>query len=110
MQIITLIADQISPEALNAALPADGIASVTIGETQAFSRSPIAVESHRGRKIAKHITTVYRVEIVAEESAVAEVVEGITFARGAGLLGDARAWISAQTADLFAANSAAMAV
>lgn len=108
MKIITLIAEQISPEALSAALPGEGIASVTVNETQSFSRSAIAVESYRGRKIAKHITTVYRVEIVAQDSAVAEVVEGIAFARGAGLLGDARAWISAEATDLFAAPNLAL--
>ncbi|MCW1958774.1 MAG: hypothetical protein KIH64_009555 [Mycobacterium sp.] len=106
MKIITVIADQISPEALSTALPYEGVVSVTVNETQSFSRSAIAVESYRGRKIAKHITTAYRIEIVAEDTAVPSVVDGIAFARGAGLLGDARAWISAEAADLFTADTA----
>lgn len=109
MKIITVIVEQISPEALSTALPVDGIASVTVTETQSFSRSAISVESYRGRKIAKHITTAYRIEIVAEEAAVGSIIEGITFARGAGLLGDARVWISAEAADLFAAPTLALA-
>ena len=40
MKIITLIAEQISPTALSAALPIHGIASVTVTTTEAFrSRS-----------------------------------------------------------------------
>ncbi len=103
MKIITVIAEQVSPEALNAALPVDGIHAVTINETQSFTRTAASVESYRGRKVAKHVTTVYRVEVVADDDAVQRVVDGIAFARGAGLLGNARAWISAEATDLFAA-------
>lgn len=106
MKIITVIAEQITPESLSTALPAEGVVSVTVNETQSFTRSAVAVETYRGRKIAKHITTAYRVEIVAEDYAVAGVVEGVAFARGAGLLGDARAWISAEATDLFAMSPA----
>jgi nitrogen regulatory protein P-II 1 len=105
MKIITVIAEQVSPEALKAALPVDGIHAVTIDETQSFTRTPASVESYRGRKVAKHVTTIYRVEVVADDDAVQRVVDGIAFARGAGLLGNARAWISAEATDLFAASS-----
>ena len=103
MKIITVIAEQVSPEALNAALPKDGIHTVTISETQSFARTPAGIESYRGRKVAKHVTGVYRVEIVADDDAVQPVVDGVAFARGAGLLGNAQAWISAEATDLFAA-------
>lgn len=102
MKIITVIAEYVSPEALNAALPTDGIHAVTINETQSFTRTPASVESYRGRKVAKHVTTVYRVEILAEDDKVQRIVDGIAFARGAGLLGNARAWISAEATDVFA--------
>lgn len=105
MKIITVIAEQISPETLAAALPVAGIATVTITETASYSRTAAAVESYRGRKVAKHTRTVYRVEIVAEDTAVEQVAEGIAFVRGAGLLGEASAWTSAQATDLFAAGS-----
>jgi nitrogen regulatory protein P-II 1 len=102
MKIITVIAEQVSPEALNAALPKDGVHTVTISEAQSFTRTAAVVESYRGRKIAKHVTCVYRVEIVADDDAVQRIVDGVAFARGAGLLGNARAWISAEATDLFA--------
>ncbi len=106
MKIITVIAEQISPEALSTALPAEGVVSVTVNETQSFSRSAPTVESYRGRRIAKHITAAYRIEIVGQDEAAPAIIDGIAFARGAGLLGDARAWISAEAADLFAPSAA----
>lgn len=96
MKIITVIAEQITPESLSTALPAEGVVSVTVNETQSFTRSAVAVETYRGRKIAKHITTAYRVEIVAEDYAVA----------GPAGERDARAWISAEATDLFAMSPA----
>ncbi|MFM9032930.1 MAG: hypothetical protein ACKOQ4_01315 [Mycobacterium sp.] len=104
MKIITLIAQQVSPTALSTALPTEGIVSVTVGETQSFDPTSTTVEYYRGRALTKYVTAAYRVEIVAEDSAVAGVVDGLAFARGAGLLGEARAWVSAEADDLFAAT------
>lgn len=103
MQIITVIASQMSADALNAALPTEGVVAVNVTEIQTFSRTPVTVESYRGRKIAQHFTSGYRIEIAAEDAAAQAVVEGIAFARSAGLLGDARAWVSQDSAaDVFA--------
>ena len=109
IKIVTVVAEQVSHEALNAALPVDGIHNVTINETQSFSRTPASVTSYRGHKVAKHVTTNYRIEIVADDDAVQRVVDGIAFARAAGLLGDARAWITAEATDLFAASTSTVA-
>ncbi len=106
MKVITVIAEQISTAALSTALPAAGIVSVTISETQSFSATTTSVEYYRGRALTKYVTAAYRIEIVAEDSAVRGVIDGVSFVRGAGLLGDARAWISAGAADLFAAPAA----
>ena len=41
--------------------------------------------------------------MVAEDTAADAVIEGVTFARSAGLLGDARAWVSENAAaEIFA--------
>lgn len=110
MQIITVIASQVSADALSTALPADGVISVTVAETQAFTRSATSVQSYRGVKMPNHFTAVFRIEVAAEDDAVESVMDGIAFARGAGLLGDAQAWVSAQAADLFAAAAPALSL
>jgi len=102
MKIITIVAEQISPEALSTALPTEGVVSVTVDATRTFNRESTAVESYRGRKIAQHFSEVYRIQVAAEDTAVDAVIAGVAFARGAGLLGDARAWISAAATELFA--------
>jgi nitrogen regulatory protein P-II 1 len=110
VKFITVIADQMSDKALAIALPAEGVTSVTVTESRAFSRSATAVESYRGRKIERHFSTVYRVELVVEDEAANRVIEGIAFARSAGLLGTAQAWVSANSAiELFGAAHRAIA-
>ncbi len=100
MKIITIVAEKISADALTTALPTEGIASVTVSQTQSFSPSARVVESYRGRKIANHFADVYRVEILADDAVVEAVIAGVGFARGAGLLGDAQAWVSASASEL----------
>lgn len=94
MKIITVIAQQVSPEALNAALPADGLVAVTVTETQSFSRTAASVGSYRGVKVAQHFTPNFRIEIEVEDTAVGMAIDGIAFARSAGLFGDARVRLS----------------
>ena len=104
MKIITVIAQQVSAEALNAAMPADGIVSVTVSETQSFSRTATGVGSYRGVKVPQHFTPIFRIELLVEDTAADQVIDGIAFARGAGLLGQAHAWVSAESAvDVFSA-------
>lgn len=102
MKIITIVAEQISPEALSAALPTEGVLSVTVDATRTFNHDSAVVQSYRGRKIAQHFREVYRIEVAVEDTAVDAVIDGVAFARGAGLLGDAQAWISAEATELFA--------
>jgi nitrogen regulatory protein P-II 1 len=109
MKIITVIAQQVSADALNAALPADGIVSVTVSETQSFSRTATTVGSYRGVKLPQHFTPIFRIEMLVEDNAADQVIEGIAFARGAGLLGDARAWVSAEATDLFTTSTTMLA-
>lgn len=98
MKIITVIAQQVSAEALNDALPADGVVSVTVSETQTFSRTAVSVGSYRGVKVPQHFTPVVRIEVVVEDAALDPAVEGIAFVRSAGLLGDARVRVSEEWA------------
>ena len=104
MKIITVIAQQVSAEALNAALPAEGIIAVTVAETASFSRTATSVGSYRGVKVPQHFTPIFRIELLVEDTAAGQVIEGVAFARGAGLLGAAHAWVSAESAvDVFSA-------
>lgn len=103
MKIITITAEQVSPEALNTALPADGVISVTVSETQSFSRTAISAGYYRGVKMPQHFTPVFRVEVEVEDFAVERVIDSIAFARSAGLFGTVRARLTeAPAIDVFA--------
>lgn len=105
MKIITVIAEQVSPEALNAALPADGIIAVSVTETWSFSRTAESVDPYRGVKVAESFTPGFRIEMEVEDTAVGAAIEGIAFARSAGLFGDARVHLSeGVSVDVFAAS------
>lgn len=94
MKIITVIAEQVSAEALNTALPADGVISVTVSETQSFSRTATSAGSYPGVKVPQHFTPAFRVELEVENSAVDRVLDGIAFTRSAGLFGKTRVRLS----------------
>ncbi len=103
MKIITVIAQQVSAEALNTALPDDGIVSVSVSGTQAFSRSPASVGYYRGVKVPQHFTPMFRIELEVDDNAVDTTIDGLAFARSAGLFGDARVRLSDGSAiDVFA--------
>ena len=104
MKIITITAQQMSADALNTALPPEGVISVTVSETQSFSRTATSVGCYRGVRVPQHFTPIFRVELEVEETAVDRVIEGIAFARTAGLFGQARVRMSdSSTIDVFAA-------
>ena len=111
MKLITVIAGQLSPEALSAALPTEGVLAVTVSETQSFNRTATSVETYRGRKVPQHFRAVHRIEIAVDDEALDAVIDGIAFARGAGLLGEATAWVTPESpADLFASHTAALGI
>lgn len=102
MKIITIIAQQVSAEALNAALPTDGVIAVTVNETQSFRRTATSAGSYRGVKVPQHFTPNVRIELEVEDVAVTRVIEGIALARTAGLFGAARVRLSEGSAiDVF---------
>ena len=94
---------------VSAALPKHRIAAVTVTTTEAFRSTTPTAHYYRGRAITQHATKVYRVEIVADDSAVEEISAGIEFARSAGLLGTAIAWVSGEATDLFTESAVATA-
>ena len=93
MKNITIITEQISEKALAAALPADGIASVTISSDGSARRDLTAADHHVFGN-PNRFNPAYRVELFVEDDAVDTVFDGISFAYGAGLFSNAQAWVN----------------
>lgn len=96
MKTITIVTDQVSDAALTAALPAEGVASVTISPQNSKPREvgPAGVHRAFGAFPGSRFNPVYRVDLVVDDDAVDAVFDGISFAYGAGLFSDAEAWVS----------------
>lgn len=94
MKNITIITEQISERALAAALPSEGVASVTIGSRGSAQRDRVAAD-HRIFCNPNRFSPIYRVDLVVEDDAVDTVFDGISFAYGAGLFSNAEAWVDA---------------
>lgn len=102
MKTITIITEGVSDRALTAALPAEGIASVTV-HTDAASRGGMAeAGTLRSFRNPRRFSPRYRVELVVDDTAVESVFDGISFAYGAGLFSDAEVWVSARALALSA--------
>lgn len=93
MKNITIITEQISEQALAAALPTEGIASVTVSSQGSARRGLIAAD-HRVFFNPNRFSPIYRVDLVVEDDAVDTVFDGISFAYGAGLFSNAEAWVN----------------
>lgn len=94
MKTITVIAEQVSDAALAAALPREGISSITVSPSRGADRDAVAIEDYRGFRNPKRFSPAYRIDLVVEDSAVDAVFEGIAIAYGAGYFSDAEAWVN----------------
>lgn len=93
MRTITIIAEQISDNALAAALPARGVASVTVGRQGVDRRGE--GEGYRAFRNPIRFAPRHRVDLIVEDDAVEAVFDGISVAYAAGLFSDAEAWVDA---------------
>lgn len=92
MKTITIIAEQISEKTLAAALPAQGVRSVTVSRRGADRHG--AVEDYRSFRNPNRFAPSYRVDLAVDDDAVDTVFDGISFAYGAGLFSAAEAWVN----------------
>lgn len=94
MKTITIIAEQVTDTYLTAALPATGIASLTVRASRPVDAGDRTAASYRGFRNATRFAPNYRVELVVDDDAVDTVFDGISVAYGAGLFSDAEMWVS----------------
>lgn len=90
MKLITAIIEQVSVGGLATALPTAGVVSMTISDVQRYQGGPVAVEVHRGVKLPKFFTRLFRVELLVDDDNVEQVVDGIHSASESGRLGTTR--------------------
>lgn len=95
MKSIVIIAEQLSDTSLSAALPANGVAVISISQDTGGIAVADEAQSYRAFRSTTRFTPRYRVELAVEDDAVESVFDGIDVAYGAGLFSDAEVWSSA---------------
>ena len=95
MKLVTAIVQPDRLEPLQEALARLGVLGMTVSDAQGYGRQKGHTEVYRGAEYAVDFVPKSRVEVLAEESAVDDVVEGIVTAARTGRVGDGTVWVTA---------------
>lgn len=91
MKTITIVTEQVTERELTAAIPTRGVASVRISPNRS---QPRAASPHRAFRNPARFDPKFRIEVTVDDDAVETVVDGVSFAYGAGFFGDAELWVN----------------
>lgn len=92
MKSIVIITEQLSDQSLSAAIPANGVAVISISTRRGGVADVADVHSYRAFRSTTRFTPRYRVQLAVEDDAVEAVFDSIDVAYGAGLFHDAEVW------------------
>ena len=93
MKNITIITEAVSERALVAAVPTNGVASVTVSENRSARRDADPTPTYRSFRNPNHFKANVRIELVVDDDAVESVFDAVDFAYGAGVFSDAEMWV-----------------
>lgn len=94
MKLITAIVKPFKLDDVKAAIEAAGGKGMTVSETQGFGRQKGHTETYRGAEYQVAFTPKVKVEVLADEVAVAGLVDGIAKAACTEKIGDGKIWIT----------------
>jgi nitrogen regulatory protein P-II 1 len=75
------------------ALKAQGVRGMTLSEVQGFGRQGGHTETYRGAEYTIDLVPKVRLEILAEDGQVVDIVETITSSARTGKIGDGKVWV-----------------
>lgn len=95
MKLVTAIVQPSRLDALKDALGRLGVLGMTVSDVQGYGRQQGRTEVYRGAEYAVDFVEKVRVEVVVDDVAVGEVVDGIVRAARTGKVGDGKVWVTA---------------
>ncbi|MDA3643493.1 P-II family nitrogen regulator [Saccharopolyspora indica] len=95
MKLVTAIVQPSKLDDLKEALARLGVLGMTVSQAQGYGRQKGRTEVYRGAEYPVDFIEKLRVEVLVEESAVDEVVDGIVHAVRTGNVGDGKVWVTA---------------
>jgi nitrogen regulatory protein PII len=95
MKTITIVAERVTHQALAAAIPARGVASVEVRANRADVRGAAAKPGYQSLRNPSRFNPAVRVDLLVDDDAVESVFDGVSFAYAAGIFSDAEMWVEA---------------
>jgi len=92
MKLITAIVKPFKLDDIKDALQSAGIAGMTVSEASGFGRQKGHTEVYRGAEYTVDLVPKIRLEILADDADVANIVDVIVKAAGTGSIGDGKVW------------------
>lgn len=93
MKLITAIIKPAKLDDIKAALQAAGVQGMTVAETKGFGRQNGHTEIYRGAEYTVDFIPKVRIEILAEDSEVENIVDVILVNANTGSIGDGKVWV-----------------
>lgn len=93
MKLITAIIKPAKVDDIKAALQAAGVQGMTVSETKGFGRQKGHTEIYRGAEYTVDLIPKIRIEILAEDSDVENIVDVILVNANTGSIGDGKVWV-----------------
>ena len=94
MKLITAIVKPAKVDDIKVALQAAGIAGMTVSETRGFGRQKGHTEIYRGAEYTVDFIPKVRIELLAEDSDAANLVDIIANTANTGSIGDGKIWVT----------------
>jgi nitrogen regulatory protein P-II 1 len=93
MKLITAIIKPAKLDDIKAALQAAGVQGMTVSETKGFGRQKGHTEIYRGAEYTVDLIPKVRIEILAEDGEVEDIVDVILVNANTGSIGDGKVWV-----------------
>ncbi len=94
MKLITAIVKPFKLDEVKTALQAAGVEGMTVSEASGFGRQRGHTEVYRGAEYVVDLVPKVRIEILADDAEVENIVEAIVKAAQTGKIGDGKIWVS----------------
>ena len=94
MKLITAIVKPFKLDDVKAALKEAGVSGMTTSEVQGFGRQGGHTEVYRGTEYKVDFVPKVKIEVVADDAAVADLVEKIVYAAQTDKIGDGKVWVT----------------
>ena len=92
MRLVTAVVKPFKLDDVKLALEALGVQGMTVSEVQGYGRQRGHTEVYRGAEYTVSFLPKTRVEVLVDDSDVAQVVDAVVAAASTGSIGDGKVW------------------